>query len=363
MRKLGIILTVVLVLALVIAGLVYRQVSYRICWDCSGDEYFDRAVAYACSDRPAYRQTALDFLNQAAERNQLQALLLLAEVYMGKLPPSYHSAHPEQVACLRNDIEPDRDKGISYFQAVVDTVEEQPDGDPKLLDNIGQLYLQSVMPADDPEDQARKWFARAAAEGNHQAMVQLARLADARGDYSEALKWFRQASDDERDVASPLMVGDYYFYGKGVPKDYQEAATWYRKALEAAKKVAAAGKGGDNDLLAAPLARLDLVERRLAGQEERKRVTVNYRVEGTVRDYTVFVEDHPEEPVGTVVNRDGVITARLNDALDFVTPPDTMEKSGFSSMIEGMHWLLSTYAAHSHENPDSLRFVFVIRKS
>lgn len=364
MRKLGIILALVLVLTLVIAGLVYRQVSYRICWDCSGDEYYNRAIQYACSDDPKYRQTALDFLDQASQRDQLQALLFLAELYMGKLPPAYHLTNREQLACLRRDIEPDRNKGISYFQAVIDMVEEQPDGDPDLLDNIGQLYLHSVMPANDPEDQARKWFARAAAEGNYPAMVQLARLADARGDYAEAMKWFQQAAGNSQDVQSPLMVGDYYFYGKGVPVDYQEAETWYRKALEAAQQLAAdKGEEEKGKILAAPLARLDLVERRLAGQERRQGVIITYRLEGTVKNYSIFVEGHPDQPVGWVENRDGTITARIDGDMEYTTPPETLEEDGFKSMIEGVHWVLSTYAAHSHENPDDLRFVFVLGRS
>ncbi len=364
MRKLGITLALALVLTLVIAGIVYRQISYRICWDCSGDEYFSRAIQYACNDSPKYRQTALDFLDQAAQRDQLQALLLLAELYMGKLPPSYHPANEEQLSCLRRDIEPDRNKGISYFQAVIDIVEEQPDGDPDLLDNIGQLYLHAIMPANDPEDQARKWFARAAAEGNYPAMVQLARLADARGDYAEALKWFKQASTNSEDIQSPLMVGDYYFYGKGVPVDYQEAQTWYQKALEAAQRVAASMQDAEEKsrITAAPQIRLDLVKRRLTGQQQGRLVTVSYRLEGTVRDYSIFVEGHPDQPVGTVVNKDGVITARINPDIDFVTPPEEMEKSGFGSMIEGMHWVLSTYAVHSHDNPSELRFAFVLSK-
>ncbi len=364
MRKLGITLALVLVLTLVIAGLVYRQVSYRICWDCSGDEYFSRAIRYACNDSPKYRQTALDFLDQAAQRDQLQALLFLAELYTGKLPPSYHPLHKEQLACLGRDIEPDRNKGISYFQAVIDMLEEQPDGDPDMLGNIGQLYLHSVMPANDPEDQARKWFARAAAEGNYPAMVQLARLADARGDYGEAMKWFRQAANNTQDLQSPLMVGDYYFYGKGVPVDYQKAKTWYRKALEAAKQVAASMDEEEKSrLMAAPRIRLDLVERRLAGQEQGKLVTIPYRLEGTVRNYSIFVEGHPDQPVGTVVNRDGVITARMNEKIEFITPPEEMEKSGFNSMIEGMHWVLSTYAVHNHEDAADLRFAFALKKS
>ena len=361
MRKLGITLALVLVLTLVIAGLVYRQVSYRICWDCNGDEYYTRAIGYACSDMTKYRRTALNFLDQAAERNQLQGLLLLAELYIGDLPPGYHPAYPEEVNCLRRDVNPDRDKGISCFQVVIDIVEEQPDGDPDLLANIGQLYLHSVMPSDDPESEARKWFARAAAEGNYPAMVQLARLADSRGDYTEAMRWFQKATASGKDVESPLKVGDYYFYGKGVVRNYREARTWYRKALEAAQQLAAGMTPEEKSRIeAAPLARLDLVDRRLEGESQGEQVPINYRLQGTVRDYTVLVDGRT---IGTVVNRDGEITARLNKDLEFVTPPETMEKSGFKSMIAGTHWLLQTYGAHSRENPGDTRFVFVLTKS
>ncbi len=363
MRKLGIALALILALILVIAGLVYRQISYRVCWQCSDDEYYNRAIQYACSDRPKYRQTALDFLDQAARQDHLQALLLLAELSMGKLPKSYHPTDAQQLTCLQRDVTPDRDRGISYFQRVIDILEEQPDGNPDLVSNIGQLYLHSIMPASDPKDQAKKWFARAAAEGNYPAMVQLARLADSEGDYAEAMKWFQQAANNSQDVASPLMVGDYYLYGKGVPVNYQEAEAWYRKALEAAQRVSGSmNKAEKSELMAAPRIRLDLVARRLAGQEQRQRVVITYRLEGTVKDYSIFVAEHPDQPVGTVVNRDKVITARMNKEIKFVTPPEEMEKSGFGSMIEGMHWVLATYAAHSRENPAGLRFVFVLNR-
>jgi len=43
------------------------------------------------------------------------------------------------------------------------------------------------------------------------------------------VKWFRKSTPSEFG-SSELMLGDCYFYGKGVQQDYSEALRWYRDA-------------------------------------------------------------------------------------------------------------------------------------
>ncbi len=53
-------------------------------------------------------------------------------------------------------------------------------------------------------------------------------------DYSEAVKWFRKAAEQNYAMAQ-LNLGFCYEYGRGVRKDRAEAAKWYSKANEQRK--------------------------------------------------------------------------------------------------------------------------------
>jgi TPR repeat protein len=50
-------------------------------------------------------------------------------------------------------------------------------------------------------------------------------------DEMEAVKWYRQAAEQNNDVAQNTL-GDCYFQGHGVVKDEVEGVMWYRKAAE-----------------------------------------------------------------------------------------------------------------------------------
>ena len=49
--------------------------------------------------------------------------------------------------------------------------------------------------------------------------------------YSEALKWFNKAAENDKDEAE-YYLGEMYYKGLGVPQDKAEAVKWYRLAAE-----------------------------------------------------------------------------------------------------------------------------------
>jgi TPR repeat protein len=52
-----------------------------------------------------------------------------------------------------------------------------------------------------------------------------------KGDYPQAVKWFRKAAEQGNAFAQ-FNLGQIYTQGKGVPQDYAEAVKWWRKAAE-----------------------------------------------------------------------------------------------------------------------------------
>ena len=49
--------------------------------------------------------------------------------------------------------------------------------------------------------------------------------------YSEALKYFNLAADNDKEEAE-YYLGEMYYNGWGVPKDRAEAVKWYKLAAE-----------------------------------------------------------------------------------------------------------------------------------
>jgi hypothetical protein len=50
-------------------------------------------------------------------------------------------------------------------------------------------------------------------------------------DLREALRWFKQAAEQQIGPAE-TWVGDFYYGGGGIPVDYGEALQWYRRAVD-----------------------------------------------------------------------------------------------------------------------------------
>ena len=58
-------------------------------------------------------------------------------------------------------------------------------------------------------------------------------------DYAEARKWYEKAAA-AGNANAMNNLGDLYFNGNGVPEDYAEARKWYEKAAAAGNEVAKA---------------------------------------------------------------------------------------------------------------------------
>jgi len=358
MKKTGIIIAISFIAVAVIGGLIYSRMSYKICRNCDADEFFTRGLEYTCSDKEKYRQTGLEFINTAAGQGLVKAELALAEVYSENLPKEYVPADSEQLACLRRNVTPDQDTGLSYFAAVTKAVAQGHELDAVTLSNLGVLYLNGVIPAENPQDKAVDLFKKAAEAGSFSAMKQLGEMANERGDYSNAMQWLTKASEDPADAAAPLMIGDYYFYGKGTAADYKKAEEWYKKAVARSEK----SEGREKDMA---LTRLDLVQRKLSGQDGiiKQQVAVNYHIDGGIKHFIIFAADHPGEYIGEVINDGSSITAVMNTNLEFTAQLPEQQHDDFSSMNEGMFWILNTFAANTHDNAAELIFKFVLTKS
>ena len=53
-----------------------------------------------------------------------------------------------------------------------------------------------------------------------------------RQDYTEAVRWYRKAAEEQGFAVAQYNLGRMYEQGKGVRQDYAEAAGWFRKAAE-----------------------------------------------------------------------------------------------------------------------------------
>lgn len=362
MQKTGIIITLSLVAALAAGGFIFSQLSYKICFRCDADKFYNRGLEYACNNKESHRQTGLDFIKNSADLGHLQAELTLAELFSPTLPAGYSFSNKEQRECLLQDIDSDQTIGTSYFESVITAMDAGQEIDPVILDNLALLYLEGLLSAEDHADKASMLYEKAAAKGSFPAMLQLGILSNDRGYYKKAMQWFVQASESPTDVASPLMVGDYYMFGKGVTTDYHQAQKWYNKAL-----AHAGNQGNDaNEELAllknATVARLDMVNRKLGEDGTKLRMVINYHLQGGVKHFVIFTTDHPEQPLGEVINNNGNIYAMMNENLELTGQLPIARQDNFSSMNEGMEWVLTTFANNSHENAAELIFDFVLTK-
>jgi len=101
---------------------------------------------------------------------------------------------------------------------------------------FGQGVPQEAMPDGEWDySEAMKWYRKAAEQEHANAQSNLGFMyAQGQGvtqDYAEALRWFRKAAE-QGEAPAQFNLGLMYRQGHGVTQDDAEAGKWYRKAGE-----------------------------------------------------------------------------------------------------------------------------------
>lgn len=99
--------------------------------------------------------------------------------------------------------------------------------------SLGQMYYHGTgVTQDDAE--AVKWYQKAAEQGRIDALKDLGdiyRLEYKIRDYGKAREWYRKAAE-QGNAEAMIMLGIMCENGEGAEESYSEAAEWYRKAAE-----------------------------------------------------------------------------------------------------------------------------------
>jgi len=341
-RTRAILVGTVLVVLVLIFG--FFHLRYKYCWQCTPDNYFARGEAFACKDNGDLQKLGLRHLTTAAQAGQRDALLFLAELYAGELPQGYVPFFPKQTACLKESFGDQPEKSKEYFKQI----EALPDTNSKIDFDLGLLYQTGQLSNGNGEKAAKKWFEKAAAQGDYPAMLELAMIDHRQRDYSAASQWFNKAFEVGRSAFAALMLGDYYYYGKGVKTDIGQAISWYKKAGESHEAgFIPSGAHIPAQLQQAARTRLKIAQDRLQRQTDTSQVKIRYRVKGTPEEYLVYLEDN--QLLGTVRKQDKSIQATLQPGLYPETIP---ANTTVSSLNDGINWILHEYAAVKYGQPD-----------
>ncbi len=95
---------------------------------------------------------------------------------------------------------------------------------------MGWFYLNGVGVSRDIE-RARSWYRDSARRGEPRAMFSLGQIAYDEGDHSDALVWFKRASDAGHH-RSLYFIGKHYWRGHGVEEDRKEAMRYFHRAAK-----------------------------------------------------------------------------------------------------------------------------------
>jgi len=96
---------------------------------------------------------------------------------------------------------------------------------------LGHCYWNSTLGKRNP-DEALRWYHAAAAQGDVQAQMDLAKICMSRNDqqgYDEAFYWLHEAVENAEDGEPYFLLGQFYENSPGEYKSYEKAAYWYRK--------------------------------------------------------------------------------------------------------------------------------------
>ena len=361
------ILLIISCIALVGAAVLYNY-SYKLCWMCSTQDYYERGKELVCRNKEELRQTGLDFLRLAADRQQIDAQILLGECYLDELPEGYISCNATALDCLNRQLNNNPTVAAQLFNQAYTLLRQQELTAGSRLFNFALLAKNGILAGNNPQQDAHTLCLQAAEQGNYAAMSFLALEYHQKSDYAAAKKWLSRIVETGKDAEPALMLGDYFIYGRGGVIDYEKAIYWYRMALKTQKTLWA--HAGEEEQLAAkdvPMARIEMAMRRLKKDRLSAPLSLHYRISGNpmslhysisgnARRYIVHTEDRLEGPVGIVEKTVKGINAQLDDSIALPLSIPISRKS-FKSMNDGMEWVLHSYARSRYGSDEKFNFI------
>ncbi len=170
------------------------------------DEYYKNGLA---AHQKKNYQTALDWLNKAAELNHAESQTLLGDMYY------------TGQGVTQNDV-----LALSWYKKAAENNSQ------KAQVYIGTMYEQGSAVKQNYQ-KAIEWYNKAAQQKNAEAQHLLGlSYYNGRGvskSDEEAVKWFRLAAKQGNPSAQNLL-GWMTYKGKGIKKDHLKAVEWYTKA-------------------------------------------------------------------------------------------------------------------------------------
>lgn len=354
-----IILNVVLFLsclALAAAAILYNY-SYKMCWNCSTADYYSRGKEFVCRDDDSLRQTGLDFLRIAVDRQHVDAQILLGECYLIDIPEGYVHRDSVAFACLNSQLSNNPPLAARLLNQAFQQLNSEATTDHQQLYNFALLIENGIVASAQPQQQAHALYVKAASHGNYAAMSALGRLYHQQSDYAAAKPWLKLAAEAGKAMEPALTLGDYFFYGKDEVINYEKAIYWYRIALKTQKSLLA--RASEAQRLAAedvPLARIEMATRQLQKNRMQTPLALHYRIAGNANHYIVHTADHNTSAIGTVTRSDAGATAQIDDSINLALSIATRART-FTSMNEGLDWLLHAYARSRYGSYAKFQFV------
>ncbi|MBN1932094.1 MAG: sel1 repeat family protein [Desulfobacterales bacterium] len=335
--------------------MAYSRLEDRYCWQCTPQEMFDKGTALILDDDVKKKEKGLRYLHGAAKKMHVDAQIFLAELYLGTFPETYYVLNADKITALRNTVPANTKKGVSYFRDLADNMDVVKGNNSQIQYNLGLLFKTGILKSKRPQEEAEKWFALSANQGNPNAMYEFGMRHHAKGEYTTAGEWFTKAFNSGKDPRSAIMIGDYYLYAKGRAKDYAQCMQWYRNALDALAQTSLTFSEATKEKLTENATqRLDLVQRKTKSSGQIEIVTLNYGLGGGATNYSIFIPNITGQQIGEVKQEKDKILASIKNG------KGTNSTKIVASMNEGLYWVLKTYAVGKY-GPDK-EFNFVITK-
>lgn len=335
----------------------YSDLAEKHCWHCSREVLFERGTGLIFEDDNESKERGIKFIESAARQGHIEAQIFLGELYMGSLPALYYIHNKDRIAAVRANVPADEQKGISYFKQLTESLSSVQGDYVRMQYNLGVLFANGILESSDSREDAKAWFLRSAKGGDIDAMYEAGMCYNDTGDYTTARQWFTDAFEKGGECRSAIMIGDYYFYAKGLIKDYGQSIVWYGNALSAVSdsKPVYSDKVKKRWSQSASN-RLKIAQKKAAERPGKEVVTLTYGLKGGVRAYSIYTPDINGILVGNVRNENGKIEASVKQG-DSSSGPGI---SNVASMNEGLYWVLNRYAENKYGTDK--RFGFVLKK-